>query len=56
MTDNWTYWKKEAIQPLIDLGIKGVDRVVPIGKTMDFDLLWDGYKLVERLTRTVEIR
>lgn len=48
--------KKEAIQPLIDLGIKGVDRVVPIGKTMDFDLLWDGYNLVERLTRTVEIR
>ena len=48
--------KKEAIQPLIDLGIKGVDRVVPIGKTMDFDLLWDGYNLVERLTRTVKIR
>lgn len=48
--------KKEAIQPLIDLGIKGVDRVVPIGKTMDFDLLWDGYNLVERLTRTVEIQ
>lgn len=48
--------KKEAIQPLIDLGIKGVDRVVPIGKTMDFDLIWDGYNLVERLTRTVKIR
>lgn len=48
--------KKEAIQPLIDLGIKGVDRVVPIGKTMDFDLIWDGYNLVERLTRTIEIR
>lgn len=48
--------KKEAIQPLIDLGIKGVDRVVPIGKTMDFDLIWDGYNLVERLTRTVEIQ
>lgn len=48
--------KKEAIQPLIDLGIKGVDRVVPVGKTMDFDLIWDGYNLVERLTRTVKIR
>lgn len=47
--------EKEVIKPLIDLGIKGVDRVVPIGKTMDFDMIWDGYNLVERLTRTVGI-
>ncbi len=41
------------LTPLIASGIKGVDRVVPIGHTMDFDLDWDGYNLVERLTRTV---
>ena len=44
---------KELIRPLFLSGIKGVDRVVPIGHTMDFDLLWDGYNLVERLTRVV---
>jgi len=47
--------KREMVKPLIELGIKGVDRVVPVGKTMDFDLVWDGYNLVERLTRTVSI-
>jgi hypothetical protein len=41
------------VEPLLASGIKGVDRVVPIGHTMDFDLVWDGYNLVERLTRTV---
>lgn len=46
---------KEALLPLIQSGIKGVDRVVPIGKTMDFDFIWDGYNLVERLTRTIKL-
>lgn len=41
------------VKPLLQSGIKGVDRVVPIGHTMDFDLIWDGYNLVERLTRIV---
>ncbi len=47
--------KKEILFPLIKAGVKGVDRVVPIGKTMDFDLIWDGYNLVERLTRTIQL-
>ena len=36
-------------------GVRGVDRIVPMGKTMDFDLIWDGYDLVSRLTRTVSM-
>ena len=47
--------EKETILPLLTSGIKGVDRVVPFGKTMDFDFIWDGYNLVERLTRTIKI-
>jgi len=43
----------EMLKPLILYGIKGIDRIVPIGKTMDFDFLWDGYNLAERLTRTI---
>ncbi len=43
----------EIIQPLLNSAPKGIDRVVPIGKTMDFDMIWDGYNLVECLTRTV---
>ena len=47
--------EKEKIFPLLESGIKGVDRIVPIGKTMDFDFIWDGYDLSERLTRTIRI-
>ncbi len=44
---------RKILKPLLDSGIKGIDRIVPVGHTMDFDMLWDGYNLVERLTRTI---
>ena len=47
---------KEMFMPLIYSGVKGIDRIVPIGQTMDFDLLWDGYNLAERLTRSIAIK
>ena len=43
----------QVLMPLIQSGIKGIDRIVPIGKTMDFDLIWDGYNLPSLMTRTV---
>ena len=46
---------KEMLRPLLLSGIKGVDRVVPIGKTMDFDLIWDGYDMTSQLTRVIVI-
>ncbi len=33
----------------------GIDRVVPIGKTLDFSLIWDGYDLIESMSRIVNI-
>ena len=45
----------ECIIPLLKSGVKGVDRVVPVGKTMDFDLIWDGYDLMAQMTRCVKI-
>lgn len=47
---------KDMILPLIRSGVKGIDRVVPVGKTMDFDLIWDGYDLSALLTRTVVMK
>lgn len=47
--------KKEMIMPLIKAGMKGIDRVVPVGKTMEFDLIWDGYNLAERFIREVKL-
>jgi hypothetical protein len=45
-----------SIASIMNFGIKGVDRIVPIGKTMDFDLIWDGYDLIERFTRTIDLK
>lgn len=47
---------KEILRPLIMSGIKGIDRIVPVGQTMDFDLFWDGYNLADRLTRTIVVK
>lgn len=44
---------KEIFRPLIESGVKGVDRIVDIGHTMDFDMVWDGYDLVTNLTRVI---
>ena len=44
---------KEQLKSLIMSGIKGIDRVVDIGHTMDFDLLWEGYDLVSQMSRVV---
>lgn len=43
----------KVVVPLLEAGVKGIDRVVPMGKTMDFDLIWDGYNLPALLTRTI---
>lgn len=34
---------------------KGVDRAVPMGKSMDFSLIWDGNDLIRALSRRIEI-
>lgn len=47
--------EKAVIAPLLDSGIRGVDRVVPLGHTMDYNLIWDGYNLVEKFTRTINV-
>ena len=45
--------KEEIKQFLLDSKPRGIDRAVLIGKTMNFDLIWDGYDLIGQLTRIV---
>jgi Acyl-CoA reductase (LuxC). len=47
--------KKEMFEPLLRMGVKGIDRIVPIGRTLNFDFIWDGLNLYERLVRTIVI-
>ncbi len=34
---------------------RGIDRVVPIGSSMSFTLVWDGYDLIRKLSRIVNV-
>lgn len=43
---------EENIRTLIkEYGPSGVDRIVPMGKTLDFSLIWDGYDLIREMSR-----
>lgn len=35
-------------------GLKGIDRIVPMGQTMDFHFNWDGYDLMETMSRKIK--
>jgi hypothetical protein len=34
---------------------EGIDRIVPIGKSLDFSYIWDGYDLFRNFCREIEI-
>jgi len=37
-------------------GLSGVDRIVPVGEALNIDTTWDGYNLLETLSRIVDIK
>jgi hypothetical protein len=37
-------------------GARGVDRVVPIGEALAFDIVWDGFNLIDDMLRRVRVR
>lgn len=44
----------ELRQFVLSHGLRGIDRIVPLGHTLDFSLTWDGYDLVRTLSRQVQ--
>lgn len=46
--------KQELINFVRDSSITGIDRIVPIGHTTDFSLIWDGFDLINILTRVID--
>ena len=34
--------------------LRGIDRIVPFGKALDIDLVWDGYDLISEMSRKIE--
>lgn len=47
---------REAIRQFIHQRTpRGIDRVVPMGKSMDFSLIWDGHDLIREMSRHIAI-
>ena len=44
---------EELKQWVINKGLRGIDRIVPIGKTADWNLVWDGTDLLLAMSRIV---
>lgn len=36
-------------------GVRGVDRIVPLGHTMDLSFTWDGYDMIDTMSRYVDV-
>lgn len=45
--------KEEVKKIVFENGVRGVDRIVPLGQTMGLEFIWDGFKMIESMTRFV---
>ncbi|WP_113704075.1 acyl-CoA reductase [Nonomuraea lactucae] len=45
----------ELADLLLDAGPRGVCRVVPLGRALDFSLIWDGHDLIRALSRRIDV-
>ena len=43
------------LQEILAMRPAGVDRIVPIGRTMDFAIVWDGVDLIRTMSRLISI-
>jgi len=46
---------EKLMQGIIQNNLLGIDRIVPVGKAMDINVLWDGHDLARELSREIEI-
>ena len=46
--------KNNLREQIMSLKPLGIDRIVPVGKTMDFALIWDGVDLIRTMSRYID--
>lgn len=47
---------QEIYEVVMANGVRGVDRIVPLGHTMDLSFTWDGYDMIDTMSRYVDVR
>ena len=41
---------------VVDNGLSGIDRIVPVGQALDIGVIWDGYDIVKNLSRIIDLQ
>lgn len=50
-------FKKQNLKKMLENNkFEGIDRIVPIGRTLDMDVVWDGFDLPNTLSRIIEVK
>ena len=49
------FTKKQLELFILNNNLLGIDRLVPIGKALGIDIIWDGYEVLKSLSRTVSL-
>lgn len=47
---------EEISERIIRLGCAGADRIVPVGHTLDFSLVWDGNDMIRSMSRVICVK
>ena len=47
--------RETLLRAVLAMRPAGVDRIVPMGRTMDFTLVWDGVDLIRTMSRAVQV-
>lgn len=48
--------KSQLLDFVVTNRLSGIDRIVPVGKALDIDVVWDGYDIVRSLSRIIDVR
>ena len=41
---------------LLNNNLLGIDRIVPIGQALEIDIVWDGYEVINSLSRVISLK
>ena len=54
-----TYFGVERLRLLdfvVENRLTGIDRIVPVGRSLDIDVIWDGFDIVGSLSRIIDVK
>jgi len=47
---------KSIMKCVVNKGLSGIDRIVPVGSALDIGIVWDGYDLIGTLSRVISVQ